>query len=415
MILNVDKKVFNEIYLKYQVYNQKRTQIYFGGSSSGKSFSLAQRAILDLMDGQRNYLIVRKVQATIKRSVFNEVTKAISNFKLTKYFSINKSDLLITCTLNGKQILFCGLDDVEKIKSITPTNGVITDIWIEEATEVDYKDYKQLNKRLRGLTKVSKRMTLSFNPILQDHWIYQEFFDIWQDDKQYVETDSLSILKTTYKDNRFLSSDDIFELENETDRYYYDVYTLGNWGIVGSIIFKNWTVEDFDDTVFTSYYDGIDWGFSQDPFAYVKASLDKVNKIIYICDEICSIGLLNNESSKLVKEKLQGRIVTCDSATPQNIAEYNNLGVYAVPAKKGPGSIESGINWLKQFKIKIHPRCVNFKNEISKYKYKEDRNGNVLPVAIDRDNHLLDALRYAFESVMLHKEVKVKDRRLIGL
>lgn len=415
LTIEIDPKVFNPIYLKRQLQNNKRTQVYFGGSSSGKSYSLAQRTVLDLIQGSRNYLIVRQVMVTIKRSVFNEILKAISNFKLMDYFTINRTDLVITCNLNGGQILFAGLDDAEKIKSITPAKGVITDIWVEEATEIEYKDFKQLNKRLRGRSAVPKRVTLSFNPILQDHWIYKEFFDIWEDDKQYVENDRLSILKTTYKDNRFLTEEDIADLENETDPYYYNVYTLGNWGVLGAVIFKNWEVKDFDPENFTSYVDGIDWGFSSDPFAYIQAHLEKSTWTIYITDEIEAVGMLNHESSALVKPKLGGRIVTCDSATPQNIAEYNALGIAAKGAKKGPGSIESGINWLKQFNIVIHPRCTNFKNEISRYKYKEDRNGNVLPVAVDRDNHLIDALRYALEDTMNERTIKVRDRRLIGL
>ena len=179
--LNLDSKVFNPIYLKHQLKNMNRYQIYFGGSSSGKSYSLAQRTILDIQGGNRNYLIVRNVQSTIKRSVLNKITKAISNLKMSEYFEINKTDMVITCKLNKKQILFCGLDDVEKIKSITPIDGVITDIWVEEATETEYKAVKQLDKRLRGLSKVTKRLTLSFNPILKDHWLYTHYFSIYED------------------------------------------------------------------------------------------------------------------------------------------------------------------------------------------------------------------------------------------
>lgn len=400
--LEIDPKCFNEIYLKYQFNNQNRYQIYYGGSSSGKSVSLAQRAVLDVLKGERNYLITRDVQKTIRRSVLNEVIKAINSFKLTKYFQINKTDLTITCILNSKQILFAGLDDPEKIKSITPVDGVITDIWVEEATECDYASIKQLDKRLRGRSKVKKRLTLSFNPILQDHWIYEEYFDIWEDGKQYVEKDNVSILKTTYKDNRFLTQDDIDALENETDKYYYEVYTLGNWGILGAVIFKNWRVKDFSkiEKAFDNYRHGIDWGFAEDPFAYIKPHYDKTRKRLYICDEIEAVGLLNSESAPMVKEKAGRDRVICDSAEPKSIAEYKTLGVNAKGAKKGPGSVEYGIKFLQGLEIIIHPRCKNFKREISKYKYKEDKNGNVLPVPVDKDNHLIDALRYAMEDDM---------------
>lgn len=400
--LNIDSKVFNEIYLKHQLNNNNRYQIYFGGSSSGKSFSLAQRTVLDVLNGHRNYLIVRNVQNTIKRSCLNEITKAISNFKVADYFEVNKTDMIITCKINQKQILFCGLDDVEKIKSITPIDGVITDIWVEEATETEYKAVKQLDKRLRGKSDVTKRLTLSFNPILKDHWLYKEYFDIWEDDKQYVEKNNVSILKTTYKDNKFLTDDDIAALENETDPYYYEVYTKGNWGVLGAIIFKNWKVQDFSDIekTFDNYRHGVDWGFADDPFAYIKSHLDKTRKRLYICDEIEVVGMLNEESAPLVREKAGSSRVICDSAEPKSVAEFKKLRVNAKSAKKGPGSIEYGIKFLQGLEIIIHPRCQNFKNEISKYKYKEDKNGNILPIPVDKDNHLIDALRYSLEDDM---------------
>ena len=407
--LNVDSSIFNPIYLKHQLKNNNRYQIYFGGSSSGKSFSLAQRTVLDVFNGNRNYLIVRNVQGTIRRSCLNEVTKAISNLKLSEYFQVNKTEMVITCTLNNRQILFCGLDDTEKIKSITPKKGVITDIWVEEATECEYKAVKQLDKRLRGLSKVTKRLTLSFNPILKDHWLYQEYFAIWEDNKQYMEKDNVSILKTTYKDNQFLTSDDIAALENETDTYYYEVYTLGNWGVLGAVIFKNWKVEDFTEieSTFDNYRHGVDWGFADDPFAYIKSHYDKRRKGLYICDEIEVVGLLNDESAPLVKEKAGSNRIICDSSEPKSVAEFKKLRVNAKSAKKGPGSIEYGIKFLQGLEIIIHPRCQNFKNEISKYKYKEDKNGNILPIPVDKDNHLIDALRYSLEDDMKSTGVSV--------
>ncbi len=400
--LEINPDVFNPIYLKHQLNNNNRYQIYFGGSSSGKSFSLAQRTVLDVFKGNRNYLIVRNVQSTLKRSCLNEITKAISNFKLNEYFQVNKTDMIITCKLNNKQILFCGLDDVEKVKSITPIDGVITDIWVEEATETDYKAVKQLDKRLRGKSKVVKRLTLSFNPILKDHWLYTEYFDIWEDDKQYVEKDNVSILKTTYKDNKFLAEDDIKALENESDKYYYEVYTLGNWGVLGAVIFKNWRVEDFSDieNTFDNFRHGIDWGFADDPFAYVKSHYDRMRRKLYICDEIEAVGLLNREAAPLVSKKANRDLVICDNASPKDVAEFSDLRVNAVSARKGAGSIEYGIKFLQGLEIIIHPRCQNFKNEINKYKYKEDKNGNILPIAVDKDNHLIDALRYSLENDM---------------
>lgn len=201
-------------------------QIFFGGSSSGKSFFISDKIVLDVLNGV-NWLCCRNVANTIKRSVFNEVTKSISNMGLTGYFTVNKSDMIITCKVNKKQILFCGLDDVEKVKSITPQNGVLERIFIEEATEIKREAYMQLKKRLRGQSTHSKHIYMAFNPILKSHWIYKEFFGGWEDNKTvYEDTDKL-IVKTTYKDNMFLTGEDRRLLEDETDPYFYSVYTLG--------------------------------------------------------------------------------------------------------------------------------------------------------------------------------------------
>jgi len=170
----------------------------------------------------------------------------INEWELENLFQVNKSDMLITCE-NGYQIIFAGLDDVEKLKSLTPSRGEITDVWVEEATEIEKNSLKQLYKRQRGGSeKTSKRITLSFNPILQTHWLYKDYFASlgWADEQTEYNNGALSILKTTYKDNKFLTSDDIKDLENETDPYYYSVYTLGNWGILGNVIFTNFRIED---------------------------------------------------------------------------------------------------------------------------------------------------------------------------
>ena len=197
MRIRVDPKAINAAYLPHLLGNDHRYQIYFGGSSSGKSFFLATRTVLDCMRG-RNYLILRNVARTIGSSCWNEICKAMYRMGLASYFTVNKADRTITCTLNEAQILFAGLDDVEKVKSITPRNGVLTDIWIEEATETSYDDFKQLDKRLRGESRHTKRLTLSFNPVYKTHWIYREFFGIWDEGKNYSEAGNLSILKTTY-------------------------------------------------------------------------------------------------------------------------------------------------------------------------------------------------------------------------
>lgn len=402
--VEVHSNIFNDVYYPY-LTNEIATQIFYGGSASGKSvFVVGQRTVFDVMNGGRNYLITRQVGRTIRNSVFNEIIKVIAEWNVSKLFSVNKSDMVITCT-NGYQILFAGLDDVEKLKSITPMKGVITDVVIEEATETERASVKQLEKRLRGGDeKTKKRMTLLFNPILQTHWIYQEYFENigWANDQKEYHSENLSILKTTYLDNRFLTEQDKARLENETDPYYHNVYTLGNWGVLGSVIFKNWTVEDLSEmqAQFDSPHHGLDFGYSSDPAAVAVTHYDRAHKTIYFYDELYECGLTNDLLANDVRNKIGENYVTCDSAEPKSIAELQQYGISARAAGKGKDSVLHGIQWLQQQKIVLGVNCINARNEMQQYKWKEDAGGNAMAVPLDKNNHLIDALRYAYEDEM---------------
>lgn len=394
MKINIE---INEVYIQY-IDLQTRLQIYYGGSSSGKSYFIAQRTVLDMIKGGRNFLICRNVANTIRKSIFNELVKAISNMELTKYFKINQSDLYITCLLNSYQILFCGLDDVEKVKSITPQKGVITDIIIEEATEIEYRSYKQLNKRLRGKINLNKRMVLLFNPIYNTHWIYKEFFTRWDDTKTIYQDEKLFILKTWYIHNSFLSNDDIFELENETDKYYKDVYTFGNWGVLGNIIFKNWSKEDLSNYNFDNCDCGLDFGFGADPAAWVKTKWNKGKNTLYILKSAGGNGLSDDEMMNLIRlNDYDNELIIADSAEPKSIKYYSQQGFRIQGAKKGKGSLEFSYKWLMRIKIIVDIKCQDVINELTIHKWKEDKNGNALPIPEDRNNHWLDSIRYANE------------------
>ena len=366
------------------------------------------------MDNLRgvNWLLTRNIGKTIRNSLFNEIKKAISAYGVNHLYSINKSDMVITCKENGKQILFAGLDDVEKLKSITPANGVLERIWIEEATEVKREAYLQLKKRLRGYSPFKKVIILSFNPILKTHWIYKDFFGNWQDDKTIYRDKDISILKTTYKDNKFLTDGDIYSLENESDEYFRNVYTYGNWGVLGHVIFKNWRVEDLSKLIpeFDHIYSGMDFGYSSDPNALIRLHLDKKNKKIYVFDEWYQAGMSDDELAEVCKDFFRGGIITCDSSEPKTIDYLSMNGVNAVPAVKGPDSINRGIRYLQGYDIVIHKDCQNFRNEIEQYHWKEDKYGNAMAKPVDANNHLIDALRYAIEDEMLEAEITAGKR-----
>lgn len=231
--IKISKKVFNDVYIPF-LYNKDRYLLFYGGGSSGKSFFIAQRYTLKQVSPNKcNLLIVRQTGDTNRKSTFPLMKQVIKDWNLSKYFKINESDMRIKCLLTGNEVAFAGLDDVEKIKSITFENGELTDIWIEEATECQESDINQLKVRLRG-GKSKKQMVLSFNPINIQHWIK----------KHFIDSKLATVCFSTYKDNKFLTDDDRKALEDlkYTDEYTYEVYALGHWGIVGKTVFDAKTI-----------------------------------------------------------------------------------------------------------------------------------------------------------------------------
>ena len=400
--IDIDRAVFNAAHLPY-LDDVTRTQIFYGGSGSGKSVFLAQRCVYDLMRGDRNYLVCRAVGRTIRRSVFNEIRKVIYKWNVNKLFTINKTDGIITCINNGYQVLFAGLDDTEKVKSITPEKGVITDIWIEEATECEANTIKDLYKRQRGGNEdIPKRLIMSFNPIIQSHWIYETYFSgiSWEDKQTVYKDNDLLILKTWYIHNKFLTRADVADLESEKDPYYFNVYTLGNWGVLGNVIFTNWKIEDLSEMrdQFTNRRNGLDFGFSSDPAALSVSHYDKMHENIYIFDELYETGLTNDLLAVEVISRISNDMVICDSSEPKSIAELRNHGVNARGARKGKDSILFGIQWLQQQTIIIDKSCVATKNEVMQYKWKEDKNGMAIRQPVEKNNHIIDAMRYVYEA-----------------
>lgn len=254
--IRISKKVFNDVYLPF-LDNEDRYLIFYGGGSSGKSYYIAQRWIYKLISPKLcNLLVVRQTADTNRRSTFPLLKQVISNWNLSEYFKINESDMRIKCKLTGNEVAFAGLDDVEKIKSITFESGELTHEWVEEATECQEDDINQLKVRLRG-GKSKKQMVLSFNPINIQHWIKRHFID----------SGLATVCFSTYKDNKFLTEDDRKALEDlkHTDEYTWRVYCNGEWGILGKTVFDARAIQTRLETIpkpiktgyFTYDYDGL--------------------------------------------------------------------------------------------------------------------------------------------------------------
>jgi len=378
--------------------NDARYEIFYGGAGSGKSHFVSQKKVLQhAQEGGRKTLVIRKVRNTIRNSVFANIKEAIKDMGLEGKFYIprGKTEFDIRGP-NGNEMLFVGLDDAEKLKSILG----ITDIWVEEATELTAEDFKQIDLRLRGKTAHPKQITLTFNPVSALSWIKGYFFD--------RKLDNCTILKTTYEDNLFIDDEyrQVLEGMKDRDYVYYQVYALGEWGVLGNLIFTNYIVEDIptDPGSYRSIYQGLDFGFN-DPSAFIKVGI-KDNEI-YVFDELYECGLTNNELIPKVKEKaVPNNVIIADSAEPDRIKEFRQASVRIKSAEKGQGSVKAGLDWAKRRRIHIHPNCQNFINEIKGYKYREDKDGNVYDEPVDMDNHLMDALRYALEPLRKDRQLK---------
>ena len=314
-----------------------------------------------------------------------------------------------TYTPQNRQICFAGTDDPEKLKSIRPAKGVFTDIWFEEATEISEPAFNQILLRQRGGDPdIVKRTTLSFNPIYRTHWIVKRFFKGVPESGVY-RSDKLLIVHSTHKDNRFLTSQDrdIIEAMKEVSVYHYQVYALGQWGILGNRVFDNWKIIDTDETKYDNYRNGLDFGFTNDPSALAR-SVRKENKITVLYPsngELYHTGLTNQQLAKILKSKLgDSEVVWCDNSEPKSIAELKLAGVNAKPVKKGKDSLIHGIQWLQQQKIEVDRRCQNAINELSIYQWKKDKDDESINIPVDANNHFIDALRYSYEREMDYRK-----------
>lgn len=371
------------------VYAKERKLILIGGASSSKSYSTAQKWIYKILteDGHK-LLVVRKVARTLRHSCFDLLVAIIKSWNLGDLFRI--TDMQIVCKVNGNIILFSGLDDVEKLKSI---HGV-TDIWVEEASEALESDFNQLDLRLRGETKNKKQIVLTLNPISAQHWIKKRFFD-------RKEADTLTH-KSTYKDNIKLDIDTIKNLEAITDKYFKDVYVLGNWGVYGNVVFSNFIIEDFDYTEndLENVSTGMDFGFVH--ASAVERCGEKDNDL-YFFDELYGKGWTNTDFIKYTDEQFgidsHGWYINADSAEPDRIEEFNRAGfINLEPAHKGPGSLGFGISYLCSKRIHVHAtKCPNLARELQSYKRREDKDGNALDSFVEINDDCIAAARYATE------------------
>ena len=390
----------NPIFKSADMSNQ-RYVIMKGSAGSGKSVDTAQHYILRLMkDRGRNLVCVRKIDVANRDSTFAELQGALWRMfgdAWEKYWKINYSAMIMECKANGNQILFRGLKDEaqrEKLKSITFKRGKLTDVWIEEMTEITQADFEIIDDRLRGELPEGQFYQIrgTFNPVSAHHWIKKVFFD--RPDPDVLTHHS------TFRDNRFI--DEAYrrrmQRRKEIDPEGYQIYGLGEWGEVGGLILSNYIIEEFDTSPerFDYMVNAQDFGFNH---ANCIGEVGFKDGELYLCQELYVFEKDTEEIIRLAEGKFRKSITMyCDSAEPDRIRMWKKAGYRALPVKKEPNSVRAQIDHLKQHKIHIHPSCVNTIKEIQQWKWKKDEKTNTYteePVNFFDD--AMAMLRYSIE------------------
>lgn len=370
-----------------------------GSRASKKSKTTALRIIYNMMKYDKsNTLVVRKTYRTLKDSCFTDLKWATRRLEVEHLWEFKYSPLEATYLPTGQKILFRGLDDPLKITSITVDYGFLCWVWLEEAYEItSEKDFDTLDESIRGELPpyLWKQWMITFNPWNEHHWLKKRFFDVKND------PDILAIT-TNYKCNEWLDEADLrlFDNMKEKNPRRYQVAGLGNWGIVDGLVYENWEEKEFtlDQVINCDSVNGIDFGYTNDPAAVFIGFIDTEHKKLYVWDEIYKKGLSNKKLYEEIENvHYQKKSFTADCAEPKSIDELRGYGLRVEKSQKGKDSITHGIQYIQDFEIIIHPRCVNFITEIGNYTWDEDRLGNKINRPIDGFNHLMDAMRYAVE------------------
>lgn len=384
-------KLTNVFHKNVDAYASKKYRyiVNQGGTSASKTFSLLQILTRLAMMKPLQIDIVGLSIPHLKLGVLNDMPAVMSGFNLNFYDMYNSTDKKIIFP-SGGVINFLSFDKLGK------AHGGRRDIlYINEANHVNFNIAEQLMIRTRDA------IFIDYNPT-NEFWVHNNLM--------VYEPEKTIIIKSSYLDNNLLERNIVESLESKRGdgtSNFWRVYGMGELGVAEGLVFDNFEVRDFDIYSFDKYRNGIDWGFSNDPFAFVRLAIE--HETLYICQEIYQRGLLNKESHEMVKTIIGHEPVRCDAAEPKSIAEYNSMGVHATPAKKGPGSIESGIKKMQGYtKIVAHPNCTNAIAEFRNYQWRKDKNGAQMPEPVSGMDHLIDAARYALIDELNFKAVKTQ-------
>lgn len=403
--------------------SKNRYVVMLGSAGSGKSVDTAQHYILRLMsDKGRNLMCVRKSDVTNRDSTFAELQGAIFRMfgsSYDRFWMINSSTMLMECKINHNQILFRGVNDDkqrEKLKSITFKRGKLTDVWIEEATELTQADFEIIDDRLRGQLPEGQfyQIRLTFNPVSAQHWIKAAFFDRKDPD--------VFTHKSTYRQNRFIDTAYYRRMERrkEIDPEGYRVYGLGEWGETKGLILHNWEVKEIptDNAWYDDIAVGQDFGFNHANAIYPYGIKDGC---IYVLPGLYGYEKDTADWIREAEGKIpRDRTMWCDSAEPDRIKMWREAGYRARAVSKEPGSVMAQIDWLKgnptvkgarpvRRMIYIHPSNTNFIKEIEQWKWQHDDKRNVyLDAPVPFFDDAMASLRYGVEGWRKPRVAKIQ-------
>jgi len=361
-----------------------RWNLLYGGAASGKSWAVALHLIEKACTQSGiGVLCLRKVRPAVKTSCWRLIHHWLNHLEIP--YEENKSDLVITLP-NGSQFYFDGVDNIEKKKSLEGINYV----WVEEATEFTERETLQLNLRCRAENKYGiNKLYLTFNPVdpVKNKWL--------KDRSDRGDTNEQSVLKVTHRDNPFLAKEERDQIEAlvEQDEEYDKIYNKGEWATPTSLIYNHWRIAEAPESVDETEY-GLDFGYSSNPCALIELKFK--GDEVYLKEMLYQTGLTNPQLIEKLETRVasKGSKIIADSAEPKSIQEIKNAGFNIHPCTKGKDSVKHGIKAVKSFKVFIDPESGNLIREFSTYKWKVDKDQNVLDEPVKFSDHACDAVRY---------------------
>jgi PBSX family phage terminase large subunit len=392
----------------YEIHNDIKHNRYThywlkGGRGSTKSSFVSLEIILGIMkDPNANAVALRKVKETIKDSVFEQLVWAIEKLKVAEYWDIKHNPMELTYIPTGQKILFRGADKPRKIKSIKVSRGYVKYIWYEEVDEFNgMEEIRIINQSLmRGGEQFVVFYT--YNPPNRvNAWVNEEIL-IERPDRKVHHSTYLTVPREWLGEQFFIEAEHLKKVNEKAYRHEYLGEVTGTGGEVFTNVIAR-KISDDEIKMFDRIRRGLDFGYAVDPAAYVVCHFDKTRRRLYIFHEVYQVGLSNRKLAELIKQENKGnKLVVADSAEPKSIAELRGYEINIKGAKKGPDSVEYGIKFLQDLEeIIIDPeRCPNTLREFINYELEKDNNGNFKAEYPDKNNHSIDAVRYALEDDM---------------